>query len=174
MNNFAGFFVLLIKAMIKSLLLLITGVIPLSTTVTVKDFKPALGKWTGTITYLDYTTVKPFTMPANVIIGKNKKDGQQLILAFEYPREPKANGIDTLVISADGKMIDDAKLVTKKAQNGSLQIITEKDGVDGNENKSATIRYIYTVSKKSFIKRKEVKFEGEEKFIVRNEFKMSR
>jgi hypothetical protein len=160
--------------MIKSLPLFITGAIALSTTVNVKDFKPAFGKWSGTITYLDYTSGKPFTMPANVTISKNKKDGQQLILAFEYPREPKANGNDTLVISADGTMIDDTKLVSKKEQTGSLQIITEKDGVDGNDNKKALIRYVYTVSKRSFIKRKEVKFEGEEKFIMRNEFKMSR
>ena len=144
------------------------------TKVSVKDFKPAFGKWTGTITYLDYTSGKPFTMPANVSINKNKKDAKQLILAFEYPKEPQANGNDTLIISADGSMIDNAKLVSKEDQNGIMQIITEESGIDGNDNKKALIRYIYRISKSSFIKRKEVKFEGEEKFIMRNEFKMVR
>jgi hypothetical protein len=145
-----------------------------ATSVSVKDFKPAYGKWTGTITYLDYTSGKPFAMPANVKISKNNKDAQQLIFAFEYPQEPKANGNDTLVISQDGMMIDDTKVVSKESKDGGLQIISEKDGVDGNENKKALIRYIYRISKKSFVKRKEVKFDGKDKFILRNEFKMSR
>jgi len=55
-----------------------------------------------------------------------------------------------------------------------LQIITETNGVDGNDNKKALIKHIYTISKKTFIKRKEVKFEEEDKFIMRNEFKMFR
>jgi len=144
------------------------------TSVSVKDFKPAYGKWTGTITYLDYTSGKPFTMPANVTISKNKKDAKQLIFAFEYPNEPKANGNDTLTLNSDGTMIDDTKVVSKSEQDGVLQIIAEKNGIDGNDNKKALLRYIYSIGKKSFIKRKEVKFDGEDKFIMRNEFKMSR
>jgi hypothetical protein len=53
--------------------------------ISVKDFKPSYGKWTGAITYLDYTSGKRFTMPAKVTISKNKKDAKQLIFAFEYP-----------------------------------------------------------------------------------------
>ena len=170
-EQFAGFIVLQKKTMTKLSLLLIATV--LTTSVSVKDFKPAYGKWTGTITYLDYTSGKPFTMPANVTIGKNKKDAKELIFAFEYPNEPKANGNDTLIISSDGMMIDDEKVVSKAEQNGVLELITEKDGIDGNDNKKAVLRHIYSISKKSFVKRKEVKFEGEDKFIMRNEYNMS-
>ena len=158
----------------KLFFLLTVFAFAITASVSVKDFKPAYGKWTGTITYLDYTSGKPFSMPANVAIVKNKKDANQLILAFEYPKEPKANGNDTLTISSDGSMIDDTKVVSKVERDGMLQIITEKNGVDGNENKKAVIRYIYSISKRSFIKRKEVKFDGENKFIMRNEFNMSR
>jgi hypothetical protein len=143
--------------------------------VTVKDFKPAFGKWKGSLTYLDYSSGKPYTMPANVTISKDGNNAHQLILAFVYPDEPKASGKDTLVISDDGLQIDGAVIVSKtKNSDGSLVIITDKEGVDGNDNRSATLRHIYTISKKIFSNRKEVQFKGEEKFIFRNEFKMNR
>jgi hypothetical protein len=144
------------------------------TIVSVKDFKPAFGKWQGTITYLDYTSGKPFTMPCNVTISKDKTNSHRLILAYEYPNEPKANGNDTLTISPDGKMLDGEAVVSRTNENRVLTIIAERNGVDGNDQKKAVIRHIYSISKTSFIKRKEVKFEGEQNFIMRNEFKMSR
>lgn len=143
--------------------------------VTAKEFKPAFGKWKGSLTYLDYSSGKPFTMAANVTISKDKNNSKQLILALEYPEEPKANGNDTLVISDDGLQINGAAIISKtKSSDGSLVIITDKDGLDGNDNRSATLRHIYTIGKKIFSNRKEVRFKGEEKFILRNEFKMSR
>ena len=145
-----------------------------SVTVSVKDFKPVLGKWKGSITYLDYTSGKLFSMPCNITISKYDPDPNRLILAFDYPNEPKANGNDTMAISADGTMIDDEKVISKEKTNGRLEIVTEKNGVDGNDHKKALIRHIYLISKRAFIKRKEVKFEGDENFIMRNEYKMSR
>ncbi len=157
-----------------SKLLVFIAAFTLFVSVSVKDFKPALGKWKGTITYLDYTSGKPFSMPANVTITKNKKAANQLVFAYEYPAEPKANGNDTLIISADGTMIDGEKVVSNETKEGSVQIITEINGIDGNDNRKALIRHIYMISKTSFVKRKEVKFDGEDKFIMRNEFKMAR
>jgi hypothetical protein len=153
------------------LILFISAFIPI---VSIKDLKPALGKWKGTITYLDYTSGKPFTMPCNITITGDKTNFHRLILAFDYPKEPKANGNDTLSTSADGSMIDSEKIVSKENKESALQITTQTNGVDGNDNKNALIRHIYTISKKIFIKRKEVRFDGEDKFIMRNEFKMSR
>lgn len=63
--------------------------------VSVKDFEPVFGKWTGTLTYLDYTSGKPFEMPANMNISIDKTNTQQLIISIEYPYEPKASGSDT-------------------------------------------------------------------------------
>lgn len=158
------------KLFFLSAIVLSVFVLPVS----IKDFKPAFGKWTGTLTYLDYTSGKPYTMPVNIFISKVKKNAHQLILTVEYPNEPKANGNDTLIISADGAMVDGAMVVSKEKKGGALQIITEKNGVDGNERKKAVIRHVYTISKKTFSNRKEVKFDGEEKWILRNEYKMSR
>jgi hypothetical protein len=163
------------KLLIVLILLPVFGFTQSISSVTEKDFKPAFGKWKGSLTYLDYSSGKPYTMPANINVTKNKENKQQLILAFEYPNEPKANGNDTLVISDDGLQIDGAVIVSKiKNSDGSIVIITDKEGVDGNDNRSATLRHIYTISKKVFSNRKEVRFKGEEKFILRNEYKMSR
>ena len=143
--------------------------------VSVKDFKPAFGKWKGTLTYLDYSSGKPYTMPANIIIRKDKKNDHRLILSFEYPNEPKANGNDTLVVSNDGLQIDGAMITSKeKSAKGDLQVITEKPGIDGNDNRKAVIKHVYTIGTKTFISRKEVRFDGEETFIMRNEYKMIR
>jgi phage/plasmid primase-like uncharacterized protein len=162
------------KAMNKIYLSLAVAAFLFIVTVSVKDFKPALGKWKGTLTYLDYTSGKPYTMPCNITASKDESNEYQLILAFEYPDEPKANGNDTLVISADGTMLDGTTVISKQKNKGVLEIITEKNGVHGNDRKKAAIRHIYSIGKKSFSKRKEVKFDGEEKWILRNEYKMSR
>ena len=143
--------------------------------VTIKDFKPAFGKWKGSLTYLDYSSGKPYTMPANITISKTTGNSKLVLLALEYPDEPKANERDTLVISDNGRQIDGAVIISQtKNSDGSLVLITEKEGVDGNDRRSATLRHIYSIGKKIFSNRKEVRFKGEEKFILRNEFKMSR
>lgn len=142
--------------------------------ISIADFKMAEGEWKGSITYLDYTSGKPYTMPCNISLSSVNSNPQLLILAYEYPDEPKANGKDTLVISRDGKMIDDGMIIVKKKTGGLLRVITEKNGVDGNENRKAVIRHLYEAGKKNFSVRKEVKFEGEGKWILRNEYKMIR
>ena len=81
--------------------------------VNVKDFKPAFGKWKGSLIYLDYSSGKPYTMPANVTISKDVNNVHRLIFAFVYPDEPKANGNDTLVISDDGLQVDGANNINK-------------------------------------------------------------
>ena len=114
------------KLLIVLMLMPVFGFTQTISSVTAKDFKTAFGKWKGSLTYLDYSSGKPYTMPANITVSKNKDNKQQLILAFEYPDEPKANGKDTLVISDDGLQIDGAVIVSKtKDSDGSLVLITD-------------------------------------------------
>ena len=149
--------------------------IQFSPVVSVKDFKPAFGKLKGSLTYLDYSSGRPYTMPANIIISRDNTNDHRLIFAFEYPDEPKASGNDTLIISNDGLQVDGAAVISKKKnREGYLEIVTEKNGIDGNDNRKAVLKHIYTIGKKMFSNRKEVRFDGEEKFILRNEYKMSR
>ena len=142
--------------------------------VSIKYFASSAGKWNGSITYLDYSSGKPFTMAANTTIVVDRKRNE-VIMQMDYPNEPKANGNDTLSIEKNGSAINGSKIISnKKLKNGSIEIITEKNSVDGNDHKPAVLRHIYFIGKILFINRKEVKFAGTDKWIMRNEYRFTR
>ena len=151
-----------------------TGFSQAGLAVTAKDFKPAEGSgWKGTLTYLDYSSGKPFTMPAEISIHIVSQ--AKIIISYLYPNEPKANDNDTMLISKDGLEIEGARVVSKKImEDGSVQLITDKNGFDGNDHNKAVLRHIYIIGTKSYQNRKEVKFEGTDKWIMRNEYLFSR
>ena len=140
--------------------------------VTTEEFQILLGKWEGTLTYMDYTSNTPYSMPANVTVteGKNKN---QLILHNEYPNEPKANGKGKINLSKNGQAINGSDLISREnLENGDLELVTESMGKDNNEK--ALIRIVYVIGKDRFIMRKEVKFENSESWLQRNEFSYRR
>lgn len=140
--------------------------------VTVTDFSRSLGQMKGTLTYLDYSSGKPYTMPAWITLRISE---QLLIRSLEYPDEPKANQTDTLLIGAKGTFFNGAKLVKKAIlPDGNLQLVTEKAGKDGNDNKPAILRNTYTFGTHLIVIRKDVRFEGEEKWIQRHEYSFQR
>ncbi|NCI49975.1 hypothetical protein GWC95_08580 [Sediminibacterium roseum] len=141
-------------------------------TVNGNDFKQSLGAWTGTLTYVDYSTGKPFSMPANVTLVNT---GNAVVFVMTYPKEPKANGNDTLHITANGSVFDGADVVSKRTMDdGTVEIVTEKNGVDGNDHRKAILRHTYLFGKNKFSTRKDVKFDGEEKWTLRNEYLFGR
>lgn len=138
--------------------------------ISLKDFKPLIGDWQGTLTYLDYSSGKPYTMSADVTIRRIRKTNK-LVFANSYPQEPEANSADTLTIAADGQHIDTEGLKSRKVlATGELEIITEELGEDGNDNRAATFRHTYLISKTTFRRRKDVQFSGEQKWINRHEY----
>jgi hypothetical protein len=140
--------------------------------VTTDDLKTLLGEWAGTLTYTDYGTNKPFTMPANLIVSQGKNN-YQLILNINYPKEPNANSKDKIKISKDGSQLNKLDIKSKVVlPNGLIQITTQYSGKD-NEKK-ALIKNIYFIGTSDFIIRKEVKFENSEDWLIRNEYKYSR
>lgn len=112
-------------------------------------------------------------MPANVTIEEGKSEFT-LTLNTKYPNEPKANNKSKISISKDGKSINKEKVVSRSREGSNILITTEYNGKDGNDNKKATIRHYYTFGTKNFIIRKEVRFDGEEEWILRNEFNYRR
>ena len=135
----------------------------------VKDFQKVSGNWTGSLTYLDYTSAELYSMPADVHIARIKKTN---LFSFSdiYPDEPQANSIDTINLSTDGKYINDELIVSrKKLPNGDIAIVTTETGTDGNDDKPATFRNTYTLSKTRLIKRKDVQFDGDSEYIMRHE-----
>jgi len=98
-----------------------------------------------------------------------------LFFSNSYPDEPKANSADTITISGNGKMINKERVRSKKKlDNGKLEIITEINGVDGNDNKPAIIRTTYTVGKNTYTNIKEIQFTGQNEWIKRHEYSYTR
>lgn len=76
--------------------------------VTVQDLKNSVGSWDGLLTYLDYSSGKPFTMQANITVSLTPNQ-KGYIMAFEYPKEPQANSIDTTFVS--GQFLEKKRLL---------------------------------------------------------------
>lgn len=130
--------------------------------------------WKGTLTYLDYTSGKPYSMPANVEV-RLIENSNSFILNDTYPDEPQANSSDTLQISADGRMVDNETVqLNRLLKNGEREIITQTKGIDGNQRKPATIQHIYTIGKVHFSIKKLVKFDTDTAFFLRHEYAYTR
>jgi len=138
----------------------------------VKDLSNSLGSWEGKLTYLDYSSGKPFTMLANVKISltENKKG---YIMGYEYPKEPEANSKDT-TYEVDQFFGKDKIVDFKKESNGDFRLVTEIMGEDGNDNKKAILRHTYLLKSATYSIIKEVKFEGSDSWIKRNEYLLTR
>ncbi len=139
------------------------------------DFAVIFGQMNGSLTYLDYSSGKPYTMPANIFTKINPKNSSEIIQMVSYPDEPKANGIDSFRISKDGKMLNNLAITSRKQlSNGSLELVGERKGQDGNDNKNAILRYTYTLGKNIFVIKKEVLFDGEKNWVLRHTYSCKR
>jgi hypothetical protein len=139
-----------------------------------KDLQVFLGSWQGSLTYLDYTSGKPYTMPANLEV---KQIGSTNAFRFShsYPNEPKANSSDTLLLSTDGRMLNEEIVrAVRILPDSNQEIITAYRGKDGNDNKPALIRHTYLVGPKTLHIRKDILFDGQTKWIERNEYRFTR
>lgn len=138
----------------------------------IKDLSGSVGYWKGKLTYLDYSSGKPYTMPANIKISftENKRG---YIMRYEYPDEPHANSVDTTYVNS--KLFGKDKIVQfNKTSEGGFNFITEIEGEDGNDHKKAILRHTYTLKNNSFSVVKDVKFDGTDKWIKRNEYLLNR
>ncbi len=125
-------------------------------------------KWTGTLSYLDYTSNKDVSIPAEVTVIKTD-DPDAFIFVNEYPDEPKANNTDTIRIEENGKKFGN-ETVTERITDadGILKIVTMEEGTDND--KHAYIRHTYLIAGNRYTVRKEVRFDDESNFITRHTY----
>lgn len=140
--------------------------------ITPEDLQILIGEWTGSLTYIDYSSNKPYTMPANLNVKQGKNENQLLLFNI-FPNEPQANSKDKIILSKNGMSLNKKDLKSKKRlSDGSIQITTEYMGNDNK--KKALIRNIYVLGEKQFVMRKEVQFIKTSEWLKRNEFKYKR
>ncbi|MBS4065949.1 MAG: DoxX family protein [Chitinophagaceae bacterium] len=135
------------------------------------------GTWHGVLTYIDYTSGFPTNIETKV--HSRKKDDEQnsrvWLLKYEYPKEPGANAEGQYELSKDGSMINGEKIVEKEQlKDGSLKIAFERRGKDGNDQKPCTIRTVIQLNVTDLVILKLVKFDGEQEYFQRNQYKLTK
>ncbi|MBL7738865.1 MAG: hypothetical protein JNK14_06565 [Chitinophagaceae bacterium] len=144
-----------------------------SQSVTSKDFQTVAGSWTGELTYLDYTSNKKESIKTSLAIKKKSEDHFEM--DFSYPGESGHGGKDHYRIKANGTMINDMKVIERSVQpDGSVKVVLEEKGKDGNDSRSATFHHLLVLGKNQFTITKLVKFDGEGDFFQRNQFVFNR
>lgn len=134
----------------------------------ITDLAASIGNWEGKLTYLDYSSGNPYTMQANIKISFTA-DKKGYIMGYEYPKEPHANSKDTTF--SNGNFFGKEKIIEfNKDVHGGYRLVTEIDGQDGNDNKKAVLKHIYVLQSNSYTIKKEVQFEGTDKWIKRHEY----
>lgn len=128
--------------------------------------------WTGTLTYLDYSSGKPTAIKCDVTITRDAKDSHVWTFDYRYPDEPKANSKDSVVLSADGRTFDGEAVLEFSRKGKTSRLVTTKQGKDND--KPATFRFTYLFDDKNFSVRKEVKVDGSADYFERNRYAWSR
>lgn len=138
-----------------------------------KDLKGLVGCWTGSLTYLDYSSNASYSMPADLVVTASGSPDAWLC-ANVYPDEPDANSADTLRLTDKGRKLNGETVTARRrTPDGALEIVTEQAGTDGNEDQKATMRRTYTLGNGKYACRKEVRFEGKAEWILRHEYAYS-
>ncbi len=138
---------------------------------TISDFKQLSGNWKGSLTYLDYSRNEPVTIPANTLFEMvSDSSFDQFIY---YTGEPHKNADSRYTIRQNGTWLNEMKLVERNEQNGVLILVFEHRGPDGNDNRMATMQRIMQLSRHELVITKKVKYEGEDTFIQRHQYRFS-
>jgi hypothetical protein len=142
------------------LLLLTTLFLPACTsapTLKPQDLDALTGpRWTGTLTYRDYTTNKMTTIPTTLTITRVPYAAPPAwTLLTTYPDEPHADWSQTITLTDNGRTLNDETITARTTlPDGSLRITTTSKGKDNDL--PATIRHFYTFAPKALTIRKEV------------------
>lgn len=130
-------------------------------------------KWTGTLTYLDYSSNKTTTIKSNLTVTRKSKEPPVWTFAYEYPDEPKANDSSDAVLEEGGrKFFGEAVIEKKYLPDETLRMVTTQPGTDNG--KKALFRYTYLINSKSLSIKKEVQIEGSSVWFERNEYSWAR
>jgi uncharacterized membrane protein YphA (DoxX/SURF4 family) len=137
-----------------------------------RDLEKMKGNWKGTLTYLDYSSNKPVTIPAGILITQGS--AERFVFEYYYESEPGHGSKDTLDITNGGNTISKMKVVERKVIGDSLRIVLEERGPDGNDSKTAIFHHVYTAKKNELTITKLVKFDGQKEFFQRNRYMLKR
>lgn len=124
----------------------------------------------GELIYLDYRSGNEVSIPAALEVSR--KSDTVWSLQFVYPEEPSANSTEELSLEKGGSVLASEDVVERSETANGVRLVTERLGTD--DDRKAWIRTTYMLAPESLSMRKEVRFDGEDEFFMRNEFRFSR
>lgn len=144
-----------------------------SATTNISDFKFLQGSWEGSLTYEDYTSHTSEKIKATAEI--KLENDSSFLLSIGYPDEPAMNSKTKYTIDKNEMTINDKKIIERTLlPDGTLKIVLEEKGKDGNDSKPATFHHVWMISSKRFTLTKLVKFDTDNNFFQRNQYVFSR
>ena len=130
-------------------------------------------RWSGTLTYLDYSSNRKVSIPSTLLVSGLEGQQSKFIFDYQYPKEPQARSVDTIVIANDGREFAGERVVDRQeTQGGPIIIVTEKAGTDNK--RKALIRHTYRIEPGNFSIKKEVRYDDTNQYLVRNEYQWAR
>lgn len=133
-------------------------------------FTNLTGCWQGTLNYSGTIIRKPYSTPATLVVRQIGKSNQFVFL-HTYTTDPKDALQDTITISKDGRMLNKGPIKSKRSTtDGDLEIITESQGFDHDNNIASVIRQTYSFGKERYVYKKQVQLQGQTDWLDRQEF----
>lgn len=109
-----------------------------------RDLALAVGDWTGTLSYLDFSSGASVALPLELSI---QQDGPCLSLEFVFPEEPQANSESQRCLSAGGTQFDERPITERTQADESVSFELAYDGEDNG--KPALKRETYRFSEET-------------------------
>ena len=153
------------------------GAVTTADAVTAADIDQLTGaSWTGTLTYLDYTSHVQTTIKSSLLMARlsAQPDGAfAWDMRVGYADEPDANSGETAVLMHGGRVYRDALVLERSVlSDGTVRVVTEQDGQD--DRRAARFRFVYLLGEKQCSIQKLVRFTPEEAFFERHIYRWNR
>ena len=137
------------------------------------DLKIITGdQWKGKLTYLDYSSNQKTSIPANLVVQQSIEEKNVFYFIHDYPKEPKANNSDTLIIKNDGKQLNDQSVIKKEKIGDIIKLVTES--TKGSKEELKYFRFTYLLGANLFSIKKEEKGMKDTAYFTRNIYEYQR
>ncbi len=131
------------------------------------------GSWSGSLTYLDYTSGRSTQLRAALEVERKPGASRVWVLKLAFADEPGADGESELVLSDDGRSLDGETVIERRElEDGLLCIVTQAEGQD--DEKPATLRHVYRIGAREATAQKLVRPQGASGFFERNVYRWRR
>lgn len=125
----------------------------------------------GELMYIDYSSGNETRIPATLRVEPLSERTWRI--TFGYPDEPQMLSVDTMVLSSDGRLLDDMEVMeVSDPLSAPVRIVLEQDGTDNDQ--LVRIRKTWTIGPDACTLRKEVRTADDPGFRQRSAYTFGR